>query len=221
MNWKSLLGLAGAAGASIVVGCGGNVVVDGPGGGGSGGAGGATTLPQPTGGSAGGTTITPSTTTTDVNPATYCKYLCNQAAAYGCLAGGSAADCLESCSELFLYYAGCEGPLTTFYDCVVVGLQDDCAISDECEDEGTALEDCVDGPTPCTEYGCAGGSDGSCSCEGSCEGNYVVTDCYYSANGFLSCDCYSNGQVVAVCDQPQNSCGIADSCCTKAFLEDN
>ena len=212
MTWKSLLGLAGVAGVSMVVGCGGNVVVDGPGGVGGGGAGGST-VTTPTGDTL---TTAPSTVPTDVDPAAYCDWFCDQLEASGCLLGIPPGQCDGTCAQLFKAVGDCKPQLKAYYDCAVAAFPSGCDIDDDCEQAFALLDECVSGP--CKEYGCPLGGDGYCSCEGFCEGSYLVTDCESSADGYLSCYCLQDGQLVGTCDQEQSTCSILESCCTSIFL---
>ena len=216
---KSFPWLAGALGLAVVSGCGGNVVVDGPGGGGGGDGGGTPTITSSTG----GTTVTTgtgstTTTTTTVNPPSYCQGVCKQAFDLGCLMGTSQAECQQGCVQVFQQFAACQPQLKALYDCVIAAFQGGCDIGSKCDGPSQELNDCVGGNDPCQEYGCVGSSDGYCSCDGTCQGDYLVTECKYSADGYLTCYCMVNGVGVATCDQASNGCGVFESCCTEYFF---
>lgn len=131
MRTSGWLALIGAIGISVVVGCGGNVVVDGPGDGSEGG-----------GGTAGGTTTT---TTTVFNPASYCSFVCGEGELAGCLDGGSVAECQEGCVQVFDQVGDCEEELKAYYDCVVAELPASCDGADGCLDELQELGACSGG----------------------------------------------------------------------------
>lgn len=218
MREKSLAALIGAVVISGLVGCGGNVVVDGSGGDGGGGGSVTTTGTGPTGttGSTGTTGTT--TTTTTVSPPSYCSLLCNQADIYGCLGGSSQAECQDGCIQVFQQYIGCEVELKGYYDCVIAQFAESCDVGQQCDAQAQKLTECTGGTSPCEEYGCAG-AEGYCSCEGECNGKYLVTECKDEANGYSTCSCSANGEYLGTCDQPQQSCGIFESCCTSYFFQ--
>lgn len=93
-------------------GCGGNVVVDGPGGAG--------------GGDGGGTPTGATTTSTVFSPGSYCSFVCGQADLHGCLEGAPVSECQQGCVLVFDAYDECQGELKAFYDCVVAQLPKSC-----------------------------------------------------------------------------------------------
>lgn len=194
---------------TTLVGCGGNVVVDNS----SGGAGG--------GGGNGGTTnsTTTTSTTTTVDPPTFCESICSTAAQYGCLGGGSIAECAQGCVELFKQYPSCAVETKDLYQCAVDQFpQTGCNGGGEqvCQKESEAFAKCTGGTGTCGSDGC-GGSGNDCFCTGTCNNHSLEADCKTGANGSVECVCFVDGGQVATCNDVDLSCDLFNGCCSAFF----
>ena len=198
----------GGAVVLFVVGCGGNVVVDGSGGaGGSGGSGGTTST----------SSLTPSTGTS-IQPGDYCQSACDQLVEHGCLEADGLSACIQGCIDVFNEYPQCASEIVAVYDCVVGSLVGEgCGGSDvDCNSKQFKYEKCIAGPMECVEAGCASGS-GVCSCQGTCEGKELEAICEDGPSG-VQCTCLINGEVVGICEDQELSCAVLDGCCSDYYF---
>lgn len=198
--------LVGALGLVGIAGCGGNVVVDGPGTGGSGGEGG------------NGTTSGSTTSSTTVSPPSYCAAFCNQYSSLGCLGGTDVNDCTDGCVSAFQQYESCEAELQGLYDCILGEVaQQGCALNGEvCQKESISFAECTSTTGSCFEYACDF-FDGGCYCDGECGGSYLEAQCKDAGSSYF-CSCMVDGQEVGTCEGSPE-CGIFAGCCSGYFFE--
>lgn len=219
MRWLGIvlssLGMAGA----FAVGCGGKVVVDGPGTGtgGTGGTGSSTGTTS-TGTTSTGTTSTGTTTTStssgtmgDIKQA--CIDACHALEAVGC---GQDPSCPDDCVNTYFQFPDCQGP---FYDAVVCMTNN--ASSEWC-DEPPACQPIIEEFVQCAEggncsgVGCSAGPDGSCQCDVQCNGSNYTAACTPFPGG-ATCVCYIDQSPIGKCDSPSPDCDPYGGCCSQYF----
>lgn len=196
MTKTGLLAALGALAIIFAAGCGGNVIVEPPGG--AGGNGGSTTTPP--------------------DPASYCEDACSKADSYGCLEGGTVAECAGSCESLFVEYEECTKELAALYDCYIDGLgTSGCDSTVQCEEESLAFGECLGGVTPsCGETACSAGPS-DCYCQGECNGELLEVICSEGQGG-VNCSCLANGATLGTCIDSSLSCDAFDGCCSSYFF---
>jgi hypothetical protein len=70
----------------------------------------------------------------------------------------------------------------------------------------------------CGTTSCTGGGDGTCACQGECDGQKLEVQCSPIMGG-ASCTCIENGIKIAVCVQPgAASCSFVEECCGPQFF---
>lgn len=71
--------------------------------------------------------------------------------------------------------------------------------------------------TACGGMSCSGSSDGSCDCQGFCNGQKLEVQCVPTPGGG-SCTCIENGIKIANCQQPgAATCSLTTGCCASQF----
>lgn len=192
--------------ATGFAGCGGSVVVDGSPDDGTGGSGGTTT----------GTTTTPTTTTitTTTDPASLCQQFCDTASKLGCDPGGP--SCVSDCVQTFAQAGACAPQLDAAISCIVENPPVDCNLpGPACQSLFDAFLKCQ-GSSSCTTNGCSASSDGSCTCDGVCNGSSVVAECKPMPNGQVFCNCYVGGSTFGNCQgDGAAGCDLDVGCCSQ------
>jgi hypothetical protein len=176
--------------------CGGKVIVDGPNGG-EGGAGGSSS-----------STVAPSTGTlpsTSTGPSDLCAELCSLWSQSGC----NMDDCPGQCASVFQTAGACIDELTSAIQCIIAHPNETtlCDMPTSCIGQIDAYQSCIS-PASCGDLGCVGGSDGSCGCKGTCNGEQVFVACKDNL-----CTCGKNGEQVGICKEAQPSCDPLGGCC--------
>jgi hypothetical protein len=202
-----------AIGAGALGACGGKVVVDSGGNGGEGGV---------------GTTNTTNTTTNGTSTASTASgggamSLCTQACAAldqvpGCSDG---SECTEGCLDEWSKGGPCADLFLVAVACVIdnAGVGGICT-SDVCVPLANDYENCVTGGgNGCTGGDCAGSSDGTCQCSGSCNGNAVEASCFADPGQTSTCLCKVNGIEIGKCQSSFGTfpCDIEVGCCAEFF----
>ncbi|MDC3957514.1 hypothetical protein [Polyangium jinanense] len=213
---RTMLGFLGI-GALVFAGlgaCGGKVVIDADGSGGAGGTGSAGN------GSAGTNTTTSSSGAGGGDLQSLCQAACaSMSATPGC----AEDDCVADCVKEFEDEAGpCLNEVTALLECVIKnsGLNGEC-FSSVCFPFVEALEACETPSTGCSSALCSEAEDGSCSCEGQCNGSAVATECFPQPGTTQVCVCSINGMQVGKCEATLGSfpCSVTEGCCAQFFLQ--
>ncbi|MDI1447287.1 hypothetical protein [Polyangium sp. 6x1] len=202
------LGIAALAFAGLGA-CGGKVVIDADGTGGAGAGG---------NGSAGTNTTNTTSSSATGNPQSLCEQACaNLGMSPDC--GGS--DCLSNCQAEFENAGACLNEVTAAIECIAknAGMNGEC-FSSLCFPFIQALEACKNQGSDCSDALCSQSSDGSCSCEGPCNGSDVRTECFAQPGTTAVCVCSINGMQVGKCESTLGSfaCGIEEGCCAQFFF---
>lgn len=192
--------------------CGGSVVVDGAPDDGTGGSGG-TTTGTTTGTTSTVTTTTTVTTTSTVDPTTACQQFCDVMAKLGCDPGGP--SCVNDCAQSVVAAGICAGALQAVLECIALNPPAGCNLpGPACEAAFQEFTKCDGGPGSCVENGCSASSDGSCSCDGVCNGLDVSAECKPEPNGQVFCNCSVNGNLLGTYEgSAAAGCNLDAGCC--------
>lgn len=209
---RTMLGFLGIA-ALVFAGlgaCGGKVVIDAEGTGeGGAGAGG--------NGSAGTNTTTNGTGTGGGSQQSLCEQACGN---LGTIPECANPNCLDGCMAEFTNAGDCLNEVTAAIQCIAEnpGVGGEC-FSSACSPLLQALEDCKNQNESCAGL-CSDGQDGSCKCEGTCNGSAVATECFPQPGTTSVCVCSVNGMQVGKCQSTLGSfaCGITEGCCAQFFF---
>ena len=148
----------------------------------------------------------------------YCVFLTQNA----CGIGEDLPDCVQQLYQIKFKEAGyCH----VEYDAVVACLGSNTSALENCDDIGPcenavetygaclAKDDC--GTSLCSE-----GSDGGCSCDGACLGQFWSAACLPTGDGQLKCECTVDGQFVGAClGQGSLACDHESGCCAAYFAQ--
>ncbi|MDI1483202.1 hypothetical protein [Polyangium sp. y55x31] len=204
------LGIAALAFAGLGA-CGGKVVID-AGGAGEGGAGAGGS------GSAGTNTTTNGTGTGGGSQQSLCEQAC---ASLGMVPECADPNCLDGCLAEFQNAGDCLNEVTAAVQCIAenAGMNGEC-FGSVCAPLIQAIEDCKNPGSLCGANVCSEGSDGSCKCEGQCNGSQVSTECFPQPGTTQVCVCSINGMQVGKCDATLGSfaCGVTEGCCAQFFF---
>lgn len=177
---------------SLLVACGGRVVVDGASPGGSGGA----------GGDDGGAAVAKAV----------CAAYCDRRASDGC--APTAGPCEEWCPAHYGFMGSCSDAYRAFLECFIsegFNVSPICQTSTNCGAELDAFLACNYPAGPCESHDCESTpSMPPYTCDHFCGGSVYTTDC---EGPEPTCTCSFNGEPIATCDDID----LQGSCCTQHF----
>ncbi|MDI3289329.1 hypothetical protein [Polyangium sp. 15x6] len=184
--------------------CGGKVVIDADG---SGGAGSSSTGTN-TGGMGGG------------SPQSLCEAACAKLSTVP--ACEMQEDCVEDCLSSFEQAGPCKKEFIAATECILenAGASGEC-VSSICDPLVGAFETCLNPFGSCQSSVCSQGEDGSCNCEGTCNGDAVATECFPQPGTTQVCVCSIDGIQVGKCEATLGTfaCGVTEGCCAQFFLQ--
>lgn len=129
----------------------------------------------------------------------------------------TSATCEKDCLQAFASAGVCGALLAQYVQCFIQSPS--CDGGGSCQPQLDQFMGCQGGgggSPGCVTGGCSAGGDGSCSCEGQCNGSPVIADCKPNVNGQLACTCAIGASTIATCtDSSALACDLDFGCCSQ------
>ncbi len=148
--------------------------------------------------------------------ASLCQQACAALEANGC----GDASCVSDCQHTYDVAGACTPLLDVMVACYINSTSMDCGTSLDCQDDVDKFVACFQSSNDCGSQDCGIGSDGSCSCSGTCDGSKLEVQC---SPGDLTtfCVCIKDGKPISKCSAPisgPSTCDLMMGCCGSVFF---
>lgn len=146
----------------------------------------------------------------------FCQLFCERGVEFECISGIDA--CIDQCESRYAESPMCSAELSAYLQCLIASSTS-CDIPPACVSAFTTHEQCVVNAGFCPGFACSGGSEGSCSCEGSCAGLDLAVQCSPGPSGGFNCQCLEGGGIVGSCVESSAPCSFDSGCCASFFFD--